>query len=667
MFSRELVFEGATGARRGRASGVSSAACLRRVAVAGAVLLCAWLLPASRSEAGVYDVYSCRIPYGAQAGAPAPLQVAEGGGEVAGEWDVDQSGKTLVSQTCDSSDGGLIAGLRANEVHGDTDMTTWRFTAPEGETIKEATLWRAGDADGGEGYLFWLAAPNNPTFAEIFTNDLTFDACAYAGGCKTGQGDTKEPLSKLNQVAVPPENLGESHLYINAACSLITCASSPGDGEGFAAVVRLYAADMLLEETEAPSFSNLTGGLGSDEPLSGEASLTFEAQDQGSGVYQQVVEVDGSQIERSTIDEAEGRCKPVSEAGVQPQAFLYPRPCPSTAEGHVTLDTTKLTDGTHELRVSVTDAAGNSTTVLERQIDVANHATSPGGGEEPKGSGNEAEKQGKQEPAGGGGQTGGQSQGTSSGTDDQAGGSQASGEQGAAPQGAPATPNGSPASAAAKLTASWVAGGSAAASGARHGAGGSNISAAYGHAQTLRGRLTGAGGEPIAGALIQVSSRASYGGARAATMHALRTGKAGGFELRLPADSSSRSIELGYADTVGGKAVATRTLTLRVTAGVQLKVTPRTSAAGQAITLSGRVLGGPIPHGGKQVVLEARSTGTPWLQFEALHTGGNGRFHATHRFRLPGPIRYRFRAVCPREADFPFLAGKSRVLGVWER
>lgn len=665
MFSRELVFKGATGARRGRASGVSSAACLRRVAVAGAVLLCAWLLPASRSEAGVYDVYSCRIPYGAHAGEPAPLQVAEGGGEVAGEWDVDQSGNALGSQTCDDSGGGLIAGLRAETAHSDVDAVTWQFTAPPSETVKEATLWRAGDVAGGKGYVFWMAAPENASPSELLTGKTAFADCAYVAGCQS-IGTTLEPLSSDNKFAVPSEYLGGSHLYINAACSLATCADGSGDQEGFAAVVRLYAADMLLEETEAPSFSNLTGGLGSDEPLSGEASLTFEAQDQGSGVYQQVLEVDGSQIERSTIDEAEGRCKPVSVAGVQPQAFLYPRPCPSTAEGHVTLDTTKLTDGTHELRVSVTDAAGNSTTVLERQIDVANHATGPGGGEEPKGSGNEAEKQGKQEPAGGGEQTGGQSQGTSSGTDDQRG-SQASGEQGAAPQGAPATPNGSPASAAAKLTASWVAGGSAAASGAGHGAGGRNVSAAYGHAQTIRGRLTGAGGEPIAGALIQVSSRASYGGARAATMHALRTGKAGGFELRLPADSSSRSIELGYADTVGGKAVATRTLTLRVTAGVQLKVTPRTSAAGQAITLSGRVLGGPIPHGGKQVVLEARSTGTPWLQFEVLHTGGNGRFHATHRFRLPGPIRYRFRAVCPREADFPFLAGKSRVVGVWER
>lgn len=590
-----------------------------RRAVAAAAMLCACLPPASAGAAGVYHVYSCRIPHGPSAGAPAPLPVAEGGEEAAGEWDAEASGKVEDANTC-AGGGALIGGLRAGEEHGSTDALTWQFTAPTGETIKEATLWRAGDADGGEGYLFWLASPTNPPASEMLASDSVFDGCDYQGGCVSGVGTTDEPLSAHN--VVKAENLDASHLYINVTCARITCPDNSGDGQGHAAVIYLYAADMLLEETTAPSVSNVSGGLVADEPLSGEASLAFRAQDQGSGVYQQVVEVDGVQLERAIVDPADDHCKPV-EAGAEPPAFLYPSPCPATAEGHVTLDTTGLADGAHQLRIAVTNAAGDSSTVLERQIDVANHPGQPGGGQEQPGTTRHSQEQ---------------------------------------PRGTRPTPNGDPASTTAKLTAHWVAGGKAHLSGA----GAASLTAAYGHAQTIRGRLTGAGGKPIAGALIQVAARPAYGGAKTTAMHPTKTGRAGAFALKLRGKESSRSIELSYASTIGGKPVAARTLTLRVRAGVRLHVTPRSVAAGRSIALRGRVLGGPIPKGGKQVVLEARSQGTHWLQFKVLHTDRHGRFHATHRFRLPGPIRYRFRAVCPAEADFPFLAGDSKAVGVRE-
>ncbi len=34
---------------------------------------------------------------------------------------------------------------------------------------------------------------------------------------------------------------------------------------------------------------------------------------------------------------------------------------------------------------------------------------------------------------------------------------------------------------------------------------------------------------------------------------------------------------------------------------------------------------------------------------------------------LPGPVTYRFRVLSRYEADFPFLAGTSNVVGVYER
>jgi hypothetical protein len=42
-----------------------------------------------------------------------------------------------------------------------------------------------------------------------------------------------------------------------------------------------------------------------------------------------------------------------------------------------------------------------------------------------------------------------------------------------------------------------------------------------------------------------------------------------------------------------------------------------------------------------------------------LLSQSDGHFHASYRFRLPGPDDYRFRVLSKYEADFPFVAGTS--------
>jgi hypothetical protein len=74
------------------------------------------------------------------------------------------------------------------------------------------------------------------------------------------------------------------------------------------------------------------------------------------------------------------------------------------------------------------------------------------------------------------------------------------------------------------------------------------------------------------------------------------------------------------------------------------EVAPRISSVGRRIFFSGALHGTPIPPGGKQLVLEARSSGE-WLQFDTISTGAKGRYHATYRFKFPGPIAYQFRVL----------------------
>ena len=120
-------------------------------------------------------------------------------------------------------------------------------------------------------------------------------------------------------------------------------------------------------------------------------------------------------------------------------------------------------------------------------------------------------------------------------------------------------------------------------------------------------------------------------------------------------------VSVAFTDTGAGN------LALDVNAGLALSITPRTARVGRSIVFHGRLLGGSIPRGGKQLVLEARSPRGPWLQFNVVRANPNGRFSASYRFRFPGPARYQFRVVSEAESDFPFAPGASNAVSVRER
>jgi hypothetical protein len=438
-------------------------------------------------------------------------------------------------------------------------------------------------------------------------------------------GEPEMPLSPSNLVPVPSVNLGE-YIYVNASCGGLQtykCPSGKGDVNGYAAVVYLYAADLTLEQTSQPSVANVGGELATVPKLSGIEDLSFEAYDPGSGVYQAVFAVDGAVVGRTLIDENGGRCRDTGQATDGLPSFLYLSPCPASASADVPFDTTSLADGQHHLVVSVTDAAGSSVVALDRRVEVVNHPL--GAAPQLPGSGQTALGAGGHEPT--------------------------LPTNIAQPHG----DNGSPATAAAQLLARWSAT-------ARP-----FLTAKYGRAQAVSGRLLTAAGAPIAGAAVAATFLPAAQGAHPRALPPARTASDGSFHLRLPSPCSGR-LTLAYASHLGQPAPdVTAALTLTVPAALSLRVTPRASHAGGTIRFAGALRGGPLPAGGKQLVLEARTPGGRWRQFQALPTRAGGRYASTYRFRLPGPIVYQFRALSPREADFPFAAGASNVVSVRER
>jgi hypothetical protein len=543
------------------------------------------------ASAGEYHVYSCRTPSG---------QVAPTDGWSASEH--PSYDPTL--NTC-AAGGGLIAALDAGSTHvSDTenDKATWTFKAPEGEVITGATLWRAGDTSGGTNgeasYLFWLWGHGAVGSEQIF------DECAAKAkdGC-AGQGNLNEPYAPENRIVVPGNALNSPYLGMGAYCGSFVIASCPTNEGGkitYDAIVELFAADLVLYQPTGPTVSAVSGGLAEDPTVSGISDVAFHATDPGSGVYEAIVKVDGETIDHQVLNEEAGRCHNLGGTTDGLPAFLYTQPCPTEASADLPLDTTALANGPHHLVVTVTDAAGNVTTVLDREIAVAN-----------------------QLPPG-------------------CAASTIAGAESAAE--------------AVTLTAGWK------------GHANPRLRARYGAAHTIAGRLTGAGGAPIAAAPVEVCELPAYRGAPTTLLAAPRTAANGDWSLALPHNLSSSTLRIAYRNhPLQVLPAALRTLTLTIPATLRLHIAPHTASVDGAIHFSGSLRGGPLPPGGKQLVLEARSPGGPWFEFHVIRTRAHARFGYLYHFRLRGPAHYQFRVLCEAEADFPFATGVSNVVGVFER
>jgi len=285
--------------------------------------------------------------------------------------------------------------------------------------------------------------------------------------------------------------------------------------------------------------------------------------------------------------------------------------CPSSVSGTISWNTIGTSNGTHEVALRVINAAGNPTVIGDHTITIDNPLTAGLSGAS-IGPGSPAIIRG--------------------------------------------APNGTNASDQAKLTARWAAGTSKEAR-----------TSGYGTADRVTGRLVGTGGQPISGAQLDVYETPRYEGAKTVPLARTSTGPRGSWTLTLPTGISSSTLRFEYRshqnDTIP---VATATLRLEVHAGIALRIAPHTSSVGGTIFFSGTLHGAPIPPGGKQLVLEA-SSGGEWIEFRTIDTDAKGRYRARYRFKLPGPVTYRFRVLSREEADFPFLEGASNVVTVHER
>jgi len=190
------------------------------------------------------------------------------------------------------------------------------------------------------------------------------------------------------------------------------------------------------------------------------------------------------------------------------------------------------------------------------------------------------------------------------------------------------------------------------------------IRLAAGRGTTVEGLLRSTDGDqPIVGGAVLVSQQ-PRGSGRVRQLGVVRTDPIGRFSFRAPAGPSGR-LSFSYAGTNTTRP-AESAATLLVFAGTTLRVDRSRVHNGDSVLFTGRLRGGYIPPAGKLVTLQAYVPGRHrWISFATPRSDRNGVWAFSYRFEATsGVVRYRFRALVPRESGYPFEPGGSGLVAV---
>lgn len=194
---------------------------------------------------------------------------------------------------------------------------------------------------------------------------------------------------------------------------------------------------------------------------------------------------------------------------------------------------------------------------------------------------------------------------------------------------------------------------------------------AFGARAKAAGVLMDESGRPIAGATLDVASRAARSAAKWRPLPPLLTDERGRFRGVIP-PGPSRRVRVAYrAYSLDPAPAASAEVGVTVRAGVRFAASPRHVRNGSRITFRGRLRGGPGRRGvtvviyavGKRVRGERAR-----VPVEALRTNRRGRFAYRYQFaKIAGPFDYRFRAHVRPDRGYPYAPGRSRIVHVAAR
>jgi hypothetical protein len=661
----------------------------RNVLAAAALIAAATLLPADVAHANQMAVFSCHDPAGNPVGHAG--------------WTIERTAQMYMTAADSCGAGGagsLSLELGANSAgYPNGAEIQWRFWAPSWASIAKYTIQvpdsyaRPGSTGVGQGQVFVDASDES---------DPVYDYRNLGGGSWGQSTIERSPPAPVSWVTV------------NASCDGQEGSCPTGVQ---ISRVDVSAASVLLNDFATPTVSEKSGSLLSGSTLRGQAEASFQAQEEGPGIYSAWLTVDGKARPAVLLNSNNGLCVDLGQTSDGTRSFSSPTPCAKATSGSLTINTAELTDGTHTLKLQVDDAAGNTSTAFDGTIvtDNAPEDGSPpaitGGGQAQVGTALGSQPGEWSAPEGAGSISyayqwqscdskgegcrpiaGAESASYTPSPADAghtlrvavtAADSDGHTTVSSAPSATVAAPAGSlgaqpgPGAGSTRPTSPPAGGGGPSPTRASSSSSASTpnvkavirlgvrrrITRSFKHrALRLRGRLLDTHDHPIAHAKLSVLQRVGHG--RWQVVGHVSSGGKGRFVAHIR-PGPSRQIEVAYQDAGRHGYAATAKLLERVRAGVRLHIRPlRTSRTG-TIVLTGRVLG-HIPRHGVNVDLLVHYRGK-WVPFRTPHTNRRGRFKVAYRFQ-GARGRFPFRAQVPGgQAQFPYSRGASEVIYVSTR
>ena len=262
----------------------------------------------------------------------------------------------------------MYAALAMPAPAGDGSSEYLAYTPPTGSTLVGGSLLVGLQANGYGFRAAATAAIFTPAYQYDFSN-VFLQCVAILAACQNG-------LPEYYGVVNLPANRG-GNLYLGAGCDgqLPQHVCSHGGSRGVWSAVAVGWANLLLSSDAQPTGADFRGSL-LDATAHGSANLAFTAGDPGPGVYRVAVTIGTKEIYNATPNRNSGKCVAVgTDAASGALMFDHQQPCPPSQTIDIPVRTTTLVDGTHELKVTVTNAAQNVATVLRRTITVNNRTT----------------------------------------------------------------------------------------------------------------------------------------------------------------------------------------------------------------------------------------------------------------------------------------------------
>jgi hypothetical protein len=172
----------------------------------------------------------------------------------------------------------------------------------------------------------------------------------------------------------------------------------------------------------------------------------------------------------------------------------------------------------------------------------------------------------------------------------------------------------------------------------------------------VEGRLVDADGRPATGASVCALTRMARAHAPVVVAATATADADGRYRIELPAGASR---EVFIHHVTGNSVVARHGLTLHSRVRPTLEVRPRDAENGSRLAFRGSL---PGPACSQRVVKIQAKVANRWQVFRTDRTNGRCRYSARYRLRATSAgTSYRFRALVPPQAGYPYERGQSNV------